>query len=220
MFVRLCDLVRGRRGAFWRRFHLEDNFAGWPWRSLFREPVPDEAKHEVVCVSVRERALRWLEAVVSVARFATDRVPAVGRAREELDASLRRPRISEHPRPDVRLNDFEYVVQVVPSDVLAAQDREDLLDVRILSSEVSPFAGLRRRSDKLDDLDLPVGPGSLDVCVDLAVKADRGTHVDEVLLRTTVVNEDGGGDAWRVEPAELDVEGAGSERKEGRGRAP
>jgi hypothetical protein len=186
---RLRDLVGDGRDALRRWIDFEDNFARWLRRSFLSEPVADKAEHEVVCLSLRERILGWLEAVVPVPCLASDRVSAVGGAREAFYGSFRRPSV-------------------------AAEDREDVFDVRVVTSEIGPLAGLCGWGDEFDDLDLSVGSGALDTCVDLAVEADGGTDVDEVLLGRGLVDKDGSSNARRVEAAELNVECAGRECEE------
>src|SRR5205085_2085408 len=126
--------------------------------------------------------LWWLEPVVAVPRFAANRASAVRGAREAVDGSFRRPTVGEHPRPDFCLDNFEYVVEVMPPDIFAAEDRENVLDVPVLSSELGPLGCLGWRSDQVDHFGRTIGSRTLDSCVDFAVEANRGTDGDEVLL--------------------------------------
>jgi len=140
-----------------------------------------------------------------VSRFAADRAPTVGRPREALDGRLRHPVVGEHPCSHVALDDLEHVVEVVPTDVLPAENGKHLLNVGIAPGEFGPLARLHRGSDELHDLDASVGPRPFDLRTDLAVHADRRRDVDEVLFRTALVDEHGRCDPGRGEAPELDA---------------
>jgi len=187
--------------------------AGWGG-AFSASHLRDESEDEGVRLLARERLLRWIEPVVSVSRFAADRASAVRRLREALDRGLGHPVIREHSVPDLGLDDLEYVVEVVPPDVLAAQYGEHVLKVPVALGAFDPLARLHRRSNEVDDLDATVGTRTFDPRVDFAVHADRRTDVDEVLLRAALIDDYGRRDPRRREAAELDVECAGCESDE------
>jgi hypothetical protein len=54
------------------------------------------------------------------------------------------------------------VVEVVPADIVAPEDRKHVLHVFVTPRKVGPFTRLRWRSNELDDLDTAVGPRPLD----------------------------------------------------------
>ncbi|CAN5286909.1 hypothetical protein BH18ACT12_BH18ACT12_12720 [soil metagenome] len=71
---------------------------------------------------------------MAVACVAADRSSAIRRLGEALDCRLRDSFVGEHLPADGGIDNLENVVEVVPTDVLAAKNCENVFDVRILAS--------------------------------------------------------------------------------------
>ncbi len=98
---------------------------------------------------------------MSMARVASNCVPTVRGLRERCNGSLRYPAVREHRTTYVRFNDLEDVIEIVPREIGAPENRQGIAQIFVMNGGADELRNSGKRRTNVIDVHTPIGLRSL-----------------------------------------------------------